>query len=113
MKWWVQTRVFDILKVSTGTNRIAEICDQLWAEIELLTDTMTEEHTQVTYTKHELLLMWVNSITCGLSNRANTQVQAEEMKKVLFSVLGGKKNLDNRTDKDADKTTGDSEGFCI
>lgn len=88
----------DILALAASTNRINECIDTLYGEILESVKIMKDEHSQATYTVHELVLLQTSVVAEALLSRARNQVMEEQTMKVLFESMKEKKENDRHSD---------------
>lgn len=79
--------MIDQLMTEAHANRIHEMTEQLYLEIEGLVKTMKEEHSQVTFTEPELLMLYANSIAADLQTRASQHVTAVRIQQAFMNDL--------------------------
>ncbi len=75
--------MIDHLMTEAHQNRIQELTEQLYTEIEQMARTMKGEHSKVTFTEYELLLMYVFHVAADLQRRAAARVIEDRSKQAL------------------------------
>ena len=95
--------MIDELKAVAGMNRIGELQDQIWEELNTLIDTMKSEHSNSVYTREELLLLYAQAIASNLTDRASQHVTAVRIQQAFLmdlqqAAMGGARRKDNNND---------------
>lgn len=97
LKWSVSTKmVVDILKQQAGLNRVLELSNSLYSEIEELVKVTRQSGSA--FTDNEYRFMLVNTVVSALLNRASVTCQADTLQTVLFNAMKEKKENDRHSD---------------
>ena len=73
----------DPFEAQAHANRINEMVDNFLEEIGKLVDTMVAENSEAIYTKHELFLLYVNSVSTNLTKKASAKVQTAVAQRIV------------------------------
>jgi uncharacterized NAD(P)/FAD-binding protein YdhS len=79
--------MIDTLMANTHANRINEMVEQIFAEIKGAAETMTGEHSQSTYSKGELMMMYSQAAAEHIQRLAYTQLTAERNSEAIMKEL--------------------------